>query len=418
MEIQLNSKILSLIHKGVEIRCPYSVDIGEEVDIERISNHNVIIYPGTRLYGPETYIGEGAIIGHEGPATIHNCQIGPHVKLSSGTFTQAIFLSHAVVGPGAHIREGTIFEEYASAAHTVGLKQTILFPYVTLGSLINFCDCLMSGGTGAKNHSEVGSSYIHFNFTPNQDKATPSLFGDVPQGVMLNQQPIFLGGQGGIVGPCCITFNTVIAAGSLYRKDEFKPGRLLFGKDLSGGSVPLEPQIYKTVKRIVINNITYISNLIALMRWYDLVRRQFIGGDYFSEELFMGLKSKLTMAIDERIKRFSEFCEKMPCSVQLLQEILKESEPSLLIQQKTMLFERKTELVNTLNHLRTLDTHERDRDCFIAFIQKGINRYGKDYLAVIKGLSNNETQIGTTWLQTIVDTVMMRIFDIIPLCKP
>jgi len=27
------------------------------------------------------------------------------------------------------------------------------------------------------------------------------LFGDVPRGVMLNQPPIFLGGQGGAVGP-------------------------------------------------------------------------------------------------------------------------------------------------------------------------------------------------------------------------
>jgi bifunctional UDP-N-acetylglucosamine pyrophosphorylase/glucosamine-1-phosphate N-acetyltransferase len=95
------------------------------------------------------------------------------------------------------VRAGTIFEEQASIAHTVGLKQTILFPFVTLGSLINFCDCFMAGGTSRENHSEVGSSYIHFNYTPNQDKATASLIGDVPHGVMLNQNPIFLGGQGG-----------------------------------------------------------------------------------------------------------------------------------------------------------------------------------------------------------------------------
>ena len=50
-------------------------------------------------------------------------------------------------------------------------------------------------------HTEVGSSYIHFNFTPDGDKTTASLFGDVPRGVMLNQPPIFLGGQGGTVGP-------------------------------------------------------------------------------------------------------------------------------------------------------------------------------------------------------------------------
>jgi UDP-N-acetylglucosamine/UDP-N-acetylgalactosamine diphosphorylase len=86
-------------------------------------------------------------------------------------------------------------------AHAVGLKQTILFPFVTLGSLINFCDCLMGGGTSRRNHSEVGSSFIHFNYTPRQDKATASLLGDVPRGVMLDQPPIFLGGREESSGP-------------------------------------------------------------------------------------------------------------------------------------------------------------------------------------------------------------------------
>ena len=119
-------------------------------------------------------------------------------------------------------------EEQASIAHTVGLKQTILFPFVTLGSLINFCDCFMAGGTSRKDHSEVGSSYIHFNFTPNQDKATASLIGDVPCGVMLDQKPIFLGGQGGIIGPCRLTYGLTAAAGTIVRKDELRPDRLDF----------------------------------------------------------------------------------------------------------------------------------------------------------------------------------------------
>lgn len=78
----------------------------------------------------------------------------------------------------------------------MGLKQTILFPFVTLGSLINFCDVFMAGGTSRRDHSEVGSSYIHFNYTPRGDKATPSLVGDVPRGVMLNKEPFFSGDRG------------------------------------------------------------------------------------------------------------------------------------------------------------------------------------------------------------------------------
>ena len=128
------------------------------------------MYPGCRIYGTDTLILAGARIGYEAPATIDNCYIGPRVCLHGGFFTGAVFLEDAHCGSGAHVRAGTILEEGARCAHTVGLKQAILFPWVTLGSLINFCDIFMAGGTSAINHSEVGSAYIHFNYTPNQDK--------------------------------------------------------------------------------------------------------------------------------------------------------------------------------------------------------------------------------------------------------
>jgi len=100
---------------------------------------------------------EGATLGFEGPATIVNCQIGPEVELKGGFFSRSVFLEKASLGSGAQIREGCILEEEAGGAHCVGLKQTISFcRFVTMGSLINFCDCLMSGGTSRKNHSEVG----------------------------------------------------------------------------------------------------------------------------------------------------------------------------------------------------------------------------------------------------------------------
>jgi UDP-N-acetylglucosamine/UDP-N-acetylgalactosamine diphosphorylase len=213
------------------------------------------------------------------------------------------------VGYGAHIREGSILEEESSVAHTVGLKQTILFPFVTLGSLINFCDCFMSGGTSRKDHSEVGSSYIHFNYTPNQDKATASLIGDVPRGVMLNNKPIFLGGQGGLVGPCMFNFGTVIAAGTVQRKDEAEPDRLIFGGALRPGNIKHTPGVFQNISRVVNHNAFYISNLIALMNWYTCVRGLFVP-DYHQEEILAGLKETLTMAIFERTKRLKEYLVK------------------------------------------------------------------------------------------------------------
>ncbi len=221
MDIQLRcyDKIFQLINKGVDIPNPFTIDLGDEVSVDRISGKGVRIYPGCRIYGEHTVISAGSQIGHEGPVTIDNCQLGPKVELKGGYFNKSVFLEKANMGLGAHVREGCILEEEANGAHCVGIKQTILFPFVTLGSLINFCDCLMAGGTSRKDHSEVGSSYIHFNFTPDGDKTTASLIGDVPRGVMLNQPAIFLGGQGGMVGPLRMGYGNVVAANSVLRND-------------------------------------------------------------------------------------------------------------------------------------------------------------------------------------------------------
>jgi len=187
--------IKRLLDKGVKIPCPESVEIDPQISIDRISGNGVTIHTGCKLFGSRTLISEGVELGYEAPVTIENCQLGRDVKLKGGCFYDSTFLDRSGMGSGAQIRDACLLEEGARGAHTVGLKQTILMPFVTLGSLINFCDCLMSGGTDEKNHSEVGSSYIHFNYTPNQDKATASLMGDVPRGVMLNQPPIFLGDE-------------------------------------------------------------------------------------------------------------------------------------------------------------------------------------------------------------------------------
>ncbi|MGB2930647.1 MAG: protein GlmU, partial [Desulfobacterales bacterium] len=350
---------------------------------------------------------------YEGPVTIENCQVGSQVELKAGFFRNAVFLKKASMGSGSNIREGTILEEESSGAHTVGLKQTILFPFVTLGSLINFCDCLMSGGTSRKNHSEVGSSYIHFNYTPNQDKATPSLIGDVPRGVMLNQRPIFLGGQGGLVGPCRLEFGTVIAAGSIFRKDELNPGRLLIGGMGNGGNIPFTPGIYYNIKRITVNNIIYIANLIALDHWYTHVRSQFISDD-FPKPLFDGLKEKLDMAIGERIHRLKALSQKIFDSVQAFQSHTKENESHLVLQQKNELFKRWSEMEEYFKSQRNAEENKGLRDVFLEKLDLGIKTSGKDYILVIKGLSIEDTKAGTDWLQGIVDHITAGALKIIP----
>ncbi|MBC2713375.1 MAG: protein GlmU [Desulfosarcina sp.] len=407
-----NIKIDGLIKKGVNIPAPESVEIGDEVDIDRIASDGVVIHSGSKIFGASIFIGADAHIGAEAPATIDNCQIGPDVQLKGGYFENAVFLEGAEAGSGAHVRAGTIFEEQASISHTVGLKQTILFPFVTLGSLINFCDCFMAGGTSRKNHSEVGSSYIHFNYTPNQDKATASMMGDVPNGVMLNQNPIFLGGQGGLVGPCRVAYGTVIAAGSVYRKDELKPDRLVFEGRGRGGSVPYSTGIYRNVKRQAFKNFIYMANLVALMAWYTHVRRQFIG-NRFPQELYEGLTDTLRLAISERIKRFIAFCEKLDESKRLYQQQMGDSAASSLVQQKDELYKNRNQAGDLIcEYLEQIDKNKNE--VFLTIIERNIKQVGPSYIDVIKNLKAEESKIGTVWLQQIVDEVAGQMLALFP----
>jgi len=270
---------------------------------------DAVIHPGCRIVNSS--IGPGCEIGAEGPVTIENCRLGRNVKLCGGFFSGAVFLDGSSMGGGAHVRAGTILEEQANGAHTVGLKQTVLLPFVTLGSLINFCDILMAGGTSRKDHSEVGSSYIHFNFTPNQDKATASLVGDVPRGVLLNQKPIFLGGQGGLVGPTRIAYGSVIAAGGICRKDLLEEGQLYIPAAPAEKTMPFESGVYGNIDRIVKNNLLYIGNIRALKAWYQNIRVLFIR-DEFDQAVFDGALANLDLILKERFQRLEKLTEKVP----------------------------------------------------------------------------------------------------------
>jgi bifunctional UDP-N-acetylglucosamine pyrophosphorylase/glucosamine-1-phosphate N-acetyltransferase len=407
--------ILSILQdKGVRICCPESVEVGPDLEPSRISGDGVTIHAGCKLYGAKTLIMPGVELGYEAPVTVHNCQLGRNVKLKGGFFQDSCFLDGANMGSGAQIREACLLEEQSRGAHTVGLKHTILFPFVTLGSVINFCDCLMAGGTGEKNHSEVGSSYIHFNYTPNQDKATPSLIGDVPKGVMINQPPIFLGGQGGLVGPVTIGYGAVVAAGTIVRKDLLKKETILLGHPSISRSMTFRQGLYTNIKRIISQNTLYISNLIALRRWYLDVRFMFIKEDPMERGLLQGASEKLDKAIDERVKRLGEVAGRMPQSIELYQTISSSRASKDLIKKKKEFSEKWPEMEQTFREAMDLQGDPGRKAAFLSVIEKAIHDNERDYLAVIRGLKEKNIRNGTQWLQGLVDEISAGIWEILP----
>lgn len=404
-------KIRALQEKGVRIPAPMSIEIAPDVNIDRISGNGVTLHSGCRLSGAATFIGPGVTLGEEAPMTVDSCQLGRGVRLKGGFAQKTVFLEGAQAGSGAHLREGTIFEEEASCAHTVGLKQTILLPFVTLGSLINFCDVLMAGGTSRKDHSEVGSSYIHFNYTPNQDKATASLLGNVPEGVMLDKRPIFLGGQGGLVGPSRLAFGTVVAAGTLMRKDEATEGRLHFGGGLRAGSVAAPEGIYQNVTRIVKNNIHYMGNLLALTAWTHQVRSQFVGGAY-PREVHEAHLANLALALAERVKRFCAFAEKLPASLALGMEKGTVPKDSSLAAQKREIVAQLEAFQSAMAELTAAQEEFRAPAPLVAAMDQ---EPGADYLATIRGLDEWHRSMGRKWLFDIVrktEEMAARVFPL------
>jgi len=310
MTPDVETQLTAARDRGVIVVDPRQTYIAPDVMPERLWR-GAVLHPGTRLAGARTFLGPGAEVGAEGPAVLKNAVLGERARIDSGYAEDAVLLRDARAGANAHLREGTLLEEQASTAHTVGLKHTILGSFVTLGSLINFCDLLMTGGTSREDHSEVGSGYIHFNFTPwgkRGDKATASLVGDVVHGALLRQPRIFLGGAGGMVGPRRVGFGAVAAAGQVLRKD-VAGGHLVAHETPSFDMAFAPGQLDRADKRAGIN-VRYIAELVALRAWYRQVRRPRAPSNGPSVHVALVYDEALRTidrCLDERVARFDAF---------------------------------------------------------------------------------------------------------------
>lgn len=397
----ISGTVRRLMERGVVVHNPRTVDIGPEVDPDRISREGVVVFGGTRIGGERTVLSAGVRLGEEGPVTVINCRLGRNVELKSGSFRESVFLDRSNFGPGAHVREGCLVEEDAGGAHSVGLKQTILFPFVTLGSLVNFCDCLMAGGTSRKDHSEVGSSYIHFNYTPNQDKATASLIGDVPRGVMLRERPIFLGGQGGLIGPSRVGYGVVVAAGTILG-DDVEDGCLVRDAGSGRSAQTFIPGYYGNPLRIINNNIIYMANLTALDAWYRHARGYFFEHIPLGKHLLEGALEILKNARAERLKRVEELAEKMGRPVEIPRRGSnsgREEADRAVCRAFHLNWRKMKEFMNSFD-ADGVCVEERNR--FVEAFQRKCGE-SKDYIGAVRSLDNASRELGTSWLRGIVN---------------
>lgn len=300
----------ALLERGLVLLAPAQVYVDRSVDLDRLQA-GAVLCPGARLAGASTFVGRGAVIGSEGPGTVVDSAVDAEVELCSGYVEGAVLFRGARLGGSAHVRPATILEEGASTAHAVGLKQTVLMSFATLGSLINACDLLIAGGTSKEDHSEVGSGFIHFNFTPwgvRGDKATPSLVGNVHEGVFLDRRRIFVGGLSGIVGPLEVGFGAVVAAGQVVRRDVGRDRLVVSASPAIDRPVPeAAPRSIAKLKA----NARYVGQLCALRAWYVHVRiarrARVAQPDDVGHEVLLAAVDAVDRMIVERLVRLSQY---------------------------------------------------------------------------------------------------------------
>lgn len=304
-----DTQLEALTARGVIIHAPAATTI-DGVPVENFEA-GVEIFAGVTLRGERSRYGRGTRLGLAGGGYFENVACGRDVDLYGGYFENCAFFDGVKLRGHAEVRGGTVLEEGCEGAHHVGYKMTVQLPWVVAGSMVNFCDAFVAGGTSRKNHSEIGSSLALYNFTPWGDKHA-SLFGDVPRGVFLREAPIFIGGQTQIVSPVSVGFGCVIPAGYALRRD--LPDGRISGERPEAIDLPFVPSELGAIRPKLLTGLKYTGNLIALRAWYRDVRMQTQTDDAHLQGLYAHADEQLQAGVQERVKRLRALIERVPAS--------------------------------------------------------------------------------------------------------
>lgn len=403
----------SLLRRGVVIHAP-TATVVEDLEPEAIEP-GVEIFPGCTVRGKKTRLGGGTRLGRAGGGWFQDICTGRDVDLYGGFFRDAVFLDRVVVRGHAEMRGGTLMEEEAEAAHHVGYKMTITMPWVIAGSLVNFCDALLSGGTGRADHTEIGSAIALYNFTPRGDKFA-SLFGDVPRGVFLRSPRIFLGGQAQIVSPVKVGFGAVVAAGSSVRRSV--PEGVLYGEASVAMERPYEAMRYEKANSLIRLTVSFVGQLRALEAWYTAVRLPGVAGpehrDPHALAVYEAARNQIRVGIQERVRRLLSLVERLPTSVALHRRAQAETDGEVRARHRAMAMEQEALMVAWARIRAALEAPTSAESLgFLAPLGERFGRHNAalgrtDYLGFVTGaLDDAEVASGQAALQSIVDAVMV-----------
>jgi UDP-N-acetylglucosamine/UDP-N-acetylgalactosamine diphosphorylase len=210
---------------------------------------------------------------------------------------------------------------------------------------------------------------------------------------MLREPPIFLGGQGGAVGPVTVGYGSVVAAGSILRGD-VPDGQLAIVGPPASKQEPFSQGSYRNVYPVVAKNVVYIANLRALREWYQRARAPFFAAQEFGELIHDGALETLAAAMSERGKRLQAMVAKVSPDDRARSRLREHiGDLCQLLLAETLVAPLPEELLTVLAQAAV----------------------ATPYIAAIQRLSPDHVAAATAWLDGIIRELWTRSVDLLPL---
>lgn len=188
-------KASALMDGGVTIYLPETVLIDPEVEV----GNDSLIEPGVQLLG-KTRIGSHCRI--QSGSVLTDAVVEHHVVVRQhSVITASLLKSGAIVGPFAHLREGTELRAGARVGNFVEVKKSVL------GEGVKAMHLTYLGDANIGRESNIGAGTITCNY--DGVKKNPTTVGE----------RVFIGSDSALVAPIHIGDGAYIAAGSTLTED-------------------------------------------------------------------------------------------------------------------------------------------------------------------------------------------------------
>ena len=181
--------------EGVTFLDPASTIVGPRVELGR----DVLVAPGTRLEGAVS-VGEGTTLGQGSVLT--ECTLGAGVEVRPYCVIHGSQVADGcILGPFAHLREGSVLEEAVHVGNFVETKKTTLHQ----GAKANHLSYLGDAEVGSR--TNIGAGFISCNYDGFNKHRT--VIGE----------DVFVGSDVQLVAPISLGDGCIIGAGSTITRD-------------------------------------------------------------------------------------------------------------------------------------------------------------------------------------------------------